>query len=245
MLSEYIAVQKQGLNFIIVFNVRRVGDKVYTLKPIPTSDYDITDMVHTSNAPGGNLCIRRTVENYGHYDYFATMSPVHKSFTVRLLDTGRVCWAECVHVTRGNAVRILGNRYAANNTKYFSSWNPSVDDMSAIRTYIGDNIETLTVFTQEGKSVVPITSVQRMDTYIPIYHPLTIVPKFVIDGFLRDVVQREQPCPITLEPIRIEDACVTPCFHPMSYDAGVTWIRMHSTCPVCRMICHVTQLHRA
>lgn len=191
-----------------------------------------------------DIFVRRDIAGNMTHDYPVTVQAVNKSYTIRLLSSGAVYWAQCIRIGPGNVPRVLGNRYAANHTKYFSAWDPSPEDKSAIRTYIGDGIETLTVFTRSGRTVVPITSIDRLEQYIPVFHPLTVVPQYVIEGFLRDVVHREELCPITMEPIRRGDACVTPCFHAMSYDAAATWIRMHSRCPMCRMACHITQLYK-
>jgi hypothetical protein len=252
ILPKYIAVNKQGLNFTILYETTRVdthdGKVVYSLRPVATSEYAINDVAATSNEFNSNMFVRRTVKidnsQTNHHDYPISMVSSDLSYVVKILSTNVVSHAPCVRVGRGNVNRVLGNRYTSNMSSYFFSWDPTNEQKSAIRTYIGDHIDTLTVFTLQERVSVPITSIERIDAPVVAPPVVTSVPRHVLDGFLESVIRRGEVCPISMEPIAIDDCCVTPCFHVISYDSAATWIRMHNSCPVCRTACDVSHLHR-
>lgn len=253
-LPKYISVNKQGLNFIILYETSQVATvnnkPVYVLRPMATSEYIVSDVgpSDNTNTIGGEMFVRRTVKidnsQTSFHDYPISCVSTNNCMTIKILASNVTCVAHNIRMGRGNVTRVLGNRYIANSGNYFCSWNPSSEEKSAIRTYIGDHIDNLTVFSVQGRSSIPITSIERIESAVVAAPVVTCVPRHVLDGFLESVIRRGETCPISMEPIRIDDCCVTPCFHVIAYDSAATWIRMHNSCPVCRAACHVSQLHR-
>lgn len=60
------------------------------------------------------------------------------------------------------------------------------------------------------------------------------IPQRVVNGFLEGLIAKGEVCPIAMEPLEKETACLTPCGHTMSFDAAEHWIRDAHSCPVCR-----------
>ncbi len=60
------------------------------------------------------------------------------------------------------------------------------------------------------------------------------IPQHVVNGFLEGLLARGDSCPIGMEPLEKDTACLTPCGHTMSFDAAEHWIRDAHSCPVCR-----------
>jgi hypothetical protein len=54
---------------------------------------------------------------------------------------------------------------------------------------------------------------------------------------LKNAIEEEKVCPITLEPITLESICIAPCYHCFTKEAIETWILTNRTCPECREIC--------
>ena len=60
-------------------------------------------------------------------------------------------------------------------------------------------------------------------------------PKFVADLIVADAVGRGATCPITMEPLTVESARVTPCFHVFDATALAAWLAAgNESCPVCK-----------
>lgn len=60
-------------------------------------------------------------------------------------------------------------------------------------------------------------------------------PKFVTDLIVADAVGRGATCPITMEPLTVESARVTPCFHVFDATALAAWLAAgNESCPVCK-----------
>lgn len=60
------------------------------------------------------------------------------------------------------------------------------------------------------------------------------IPVFVRNILIADAVAKAATCPITMEPITVANAAVTSCFHLFQKEAITTWLRDHSSCPVCK-----------
>lgn len=61
------------------------------------------------------------------------------------------------------------------------------------------------------------------------------IPKFVLDLLVKDQIQKNNSCSITMSPFRtITNIGVTPCFHLFDLNAIQRWVSEHKKCPVCR-----------
>jgi hypothetical protein len=64
--------------------------------------------------------------------------------------------------------------------------------------------------------------------------PKESIPAFVRNVLIADAVAKATTCPITMEPLTAANAAVTTCFHLFQKEAIGTWLRDHSSCPVCK-----------
>lgn len=65
----------------------------------------------------------------------------------------------------------------------------------------------------------------------------TPIPKFVADLLIADAVAKSATCPITMEPLKIDTAAVTTCFHIFDANAIASWLTSdagNGACAVCR-----------
>ena len=65
------------------------------------------------------------------------------------------------------------------------------------------------------------------------------IPTRIARMIATDAVEREEVCPITMEPITMETCAVTSCFHVFERDSLAMWHTVHKTCPVCKQGCSV------
>ncbi len=63
----------------------------------------------------------------------------------------------------------------------------------------------------------------------------SFAPKYVLELLKRDAVQKGESCPISMTPFQeCESTTATSCFHLFETAAIQTWLRGHTTCPVCK-----------
>lgn len=61
------------------------------------------------------------------------------------------------------------------------------------------------------------------------------LPRRVAEALIRDLLDRQDHCPITTEPFsQCNEIAITPCFHYFQKRALEQWLSSHSTCPECR-----------
>ena len=70
------------------------------------------------------------------------------------------------------------------------------------------------------------------------------IPQRVLNGFIESAIAKNESCPITMMPIKKDDAIVTPCYHILSKDAGERWISMKNQCPTCKQSCSSNETHK-
>jgi hypothetical protein len=64
------------------------------------------------------------------------------------------------------------------------------------------------------------------------------VQKRIADLVIKDAIQQQLSCPITMNPFTPETAtCVAPCYHLFDKEAITTWLETNDTCPECRERC--------
>jgi hypothetical protein len=66
------------------------------------------------------------------------------------------------------------------------------------------------------------------------------IPKFVALALVRDAVQRDEVCPISMESITVNNSAVTSCYHVFEKESIQTWLKTKTSCPVCKMNCSLT-----
>jgi hypothetical protein len=61
------------------------------------------------------------------------------------------------------------------------------------------------------------------------------IPKYILEGFLRDAEAQGQTCPITCKgPKECETVVVTNCYHWFDAESLATWRATKNECPVCK-----------
>lgn len=71
-------------------------------------------------------------------------------------------------------------------------------------------------------------------------NPTNKVQKRIADLVIKDAIQQELVCPITMNPLTLSSAiCVSPCYHVFDKDAITRWLETKNTCPECREQCCV------
>ena len=62
-------------------------------------------------------------------------------------------------------------------------------------------------------------------------------PAFVITLVKEDAIRKNYECPITYEPITIDNSIVTSCYHVFTKEGFVKWQESSNQCPTCRCVC--------
>lgn len=68
------------------------------------------------------------------------------------------------------------------------------------------------------------------------------IPKYIVDILVKNAIEKEECCPITMETLTDESATITSCFHVFEKSAIETWLndeKNHSKCPVCKQVCKI------
>ncbi len=72
--------------------------------------------------------------------------------------------------------------------------------------------------------------------------PITPIPLFVATSLLTSAIQKGETCPISMEELTIGNAAVTSCFHIFDRLSIQNWMTDHSTCPICKQDCALTDV---
>ncbi len=71
-----------------------------------------------------------------------------------------------------------------------------------------------------------------------------ILPQRIVNACIEGMLARGETCPIEMEQLTKETACLTPCGHTMTLSSAECWIRDAHSCPVCRAPVELPQLQR-
>jgi hypothetical protein len=69
------------------------------------------------------------------------------------------------------------------------------------------------------------------------------IPNFISELVIEKAISNHETCPITLDLIEKETACVTSCFHVFEKESIATWLndkKNESKCPVCKQQCIIS-----
>jgi ankyrin repeat protein len=66
-------------------------------------------------------------------------------------------------------------------------------------------------------------------------------PKDVVDIIIKSKIDKDEKCPITLEPLKPETTALTSCFHAFDKTYLETWFSSKDECPVCRSNCFILE----
>ena len=69
--------------------------------------------------------------------------------------------------------------------------------------------------------------------------PVTSMPQHIVNAYIDTLIGRGDTCPISMNPLTREMACLTPCGHVASRCEATRWIQDAHSCPVCRSQCSV------
>lgn len=84
------------------------------------------------------------------------------------------------------------------------------------------------------------TSLHMIDELVaPIISEL---PAFVATALVKSAIEKNDICPISMEPIELNNSAVTSCFHIFERNCIQNWLESHSNCPVCKQTCKITPL---
>ena len=72
--------------------------------------------------------------------------------------------------------------------------------------------------------------------------PSISMPQHIVNTYIDTLISRGDTCPISMNPLTREGACLTPCGHVVSRREATRWIRDAHSCPVCRTGCTVEGL---
>ncbi len=68
------------------------------------------------------------------------------------------------------------------------------------------------------------------------------IPKYIADVLVKNAIEKEESCPITMETLTNDSTTITSCFHLFEKTAIETWLndeKNHSKCPVCKQVCKI------
>jgi hypothetical protein len=80
------------------------------------------------------------------------------------------------------------------------------------------------------------------DNIITPITPIVSMPQHIVNAYIDTLIQRNEACPISMNPLTRETACLTPCGHVASHHEATRWIQDAHSCPVCRSSCSVGNL---
>jgi len=64
-------------------------------------------------------------------------------------------------------------------------------------------------------------------------------PKYIEDMIIGDFISNGNRCPISMEDLTSENACMTSCYHVFDKNMVTDWVIKNKTCPTCRKECVV------
>jgi len=80
---------------------------------------------------------------------------------------------------------------------------------------------------------------RRPETKSEVKTEVVLPNKDIIDLIIKNAIEKESICPISLELITAETAVLTNCFHVFSKESINSWLTRKETCPVCKTKCFV------
>ena len=96
--------------------------------------------------------------------------------------------------------------------------------MRALEILVEDEMEMMLPLRDDEPRTPPL---RREETF----H----LPRRVAEALVRDLLDRQDHCPITTEPFsQCNEIAITPCFHYFQKRALEQWLSSHSSCPECR-----------
>jgi hypothetical protein len=73
---------------------------------------------------------------------------------------------------------------------------------------------------------------------MPATMPVTL-QAFTIQALINHAISEHMTCPISMNPIDKDSACITSCQHIFERDSIQHWLSDHTNCPVCRQATHI------
>ena len=91
-----------------------------------------------------------------------------------------------------------------------------------------------------------LTTNNRVEPAAPSTTPVSFtLPKFVAEAMIRNHIQNEKACSITMTPFKdIKDITITSCYHCFDQEALTRWMIDNQTCPECRNTVEGTTTYR-
>lgn len=100
--------------------------------------------------------------------------------------------------------------------------------MRALEILVEDEMEMMLPLRDDEPRTPPPSRREQIPNHFQL-------PRRVADALIRDLLDRQDHCPITTEPFsQCNEIAITPCFHYFQRRALEQWLSSHSTCPECR-----------
>lgn len=64
----------------------------------------------------------------------------------------------------------------------------------------------------------------------------------IIRAIIKNSIEEEKNCPITMSMLILEDSALTNCYHVFNKHAIEHWLENHTTCPICREECIIWKI---
>jgi hypothetical protein len=77
---------------------------------------------------------------------------------------------------------------------------------------------------------------------VPEIKPIAPIPLFAATALVTLAIQKGETCPISMEELQIGKAAVTSCYHIFDRTCIQNWMNEHSTCPICKQVCALTEV---
>lgn len=133
-------------------------------------------------------------------------------------------WRDYLHRTVFYKVQFLNLTKLLDIYQYFHTREPNYEGFfSDLSGYSLDD---------SGPRVVSRMIVRKTQ---PVEQPKLTLPKRIRDLCVAEFAQKEEMCPIAMEPMTAENMAITTCFHFFQKEAIETWLSKNNQCPQCRM----------
>lgn len=211
--------------------------RCYKIVPMHVSEMTVRSIgfrngVDYGVIPGEDIVISRRLYSGESVQYRCKVEASTLAFQVKLAGSHECITAPLISFGGQHSSRIYGNRYARGDISSIWTWNASQVDKEALFKY-GRPTDFLTNYTPEGveKVAIPLPKTE----YISVGG--CSIPKRVLQGYVESLVAKKETCPITMDELTVETACVSPCYHVMSFEGAQGWVQAHKSCPICRSAC--------
>ncbi len=228
--TGYVLYKSQSLSMI-------AGMRCYKIAPMHVNEMTVLSIgfrngIDYGVIPGEELVISRRQYSGETVQYRCKVEACELAFQVRLTGTHNILTAPLISFQVPHSSRIYGNRYTKGDISSIWTWDACQADKETLFKY-GRSTDFLTNYTPQGveKVAIPLPKTEFISV------GGSSIPKRVLQGYVESLVAKKETCPITMDELTVETACITPCYHVMSLEGAQGWVQAHRSCPICRSAC--------